>query len=78
MNIPRAEEPTLRKLMQLALNVGQLRGSGGDLEAWMSIDKYMDKENRALLAGGIPDADALVKSVETYLSQALLLEASKE
>ena len=75
MNIPRAEEPTLRKLAQLALNVGQLVGSGGELEPWMSIESYMDEENRALLAAGVPDVEALVASVEDYLSQALLLEA---
>ena len=58
-----------------ATQVGQLVGSGGELEPWMSIESYMDEENRALLAAGVPDVEALVASVEDYLSQALLLEA---
>ena len=62
VSIPLNEEPTIRKLMQLAFNIGQLIGSKETLENWMYIDNYMNKENRSILANSIPDK--LVETIE--------------
>lgn len=45
IRIPLLEEPNIRKIIQLALNIGQYTGSGGKKEEWMTLDYYLSKEN---------------------------------
>ena len=45
IRIPLTEKPSLRKIIQLALNIGQYTGSGGTKKEWMSLDKYLSKNN---------------------------------
>ena len=45
IRIPLKEEPSLRKIIQIALNVGQYTGSGKPKEKWMNIDNYLTKDD---------------------------------
>ena len=45
VRIPLTEKPTIRKIIQIALNIGQYTGSGGKKKKWMNIDNYLSKEN---------------------------------
>ena len=39
------EKPNLRKIIQIALNIGQYTGCGGKKEKWMNIEGYLTKNN---------------------------------
>jgi hypothetical protein len=43
VRIPLTEEPSVRKIIQVALNIGQYTGSGGKKQDWMSLDNYISK-----------------------------------
>ena len=43
IRIPLTEKPSLRKIIQLALNIGQYTGSGGVKKEWMNLNTYLSK-----------------------------------
>jgi hypothetical protein len=45
VRLPLNDSASFVKIMQLALNIGQYIGSGGHVTHWMSIDKYISREN---------------------------------
>ena len=45
VRIPLNEEPSIRKIIQIALNIGQYTGSGGKKEKWMNLESYLTKDN---------------------------------
>ena len=45
VRIPLNEEPSLRKIIQIALNIGQYTGSGKKKEKWMNIENYLTKDD---------------------------------
>ena len=45
IRIPLNEEPSLRKIIQVALNIGQYTGSGKEKEKWMTLDNYLSASN---------------------------------
>ena len=45
VRIPLQEKVSLKKIIQIALNIGQYIGSGGKKEKWMSLDNYLTKKN---------------------------------
>ena len=54
VRIPLTEKPTIRKIIQIALNIGQYTGSGGKKKKWMNIDNYLSKENIKKIDSKIP------------------------
>lgn len=54
IRIPLNEKPTLRKIIQIALNIGQYTGSGFPKEPWMNIENYLTKENIKKINTQIP------------------------
>ena len=54
VRIPLTEKPTIRKIIQIALNIGQFTGSGGKKKKWMNIDNYLSKENIKKIDSKIP------------------------
>ena len=55
VRIPLNEEPNIRKIIQIALNIGQYTGSGGKKEKWMNLESYLTKENIRKLDSKIPE-----------------------
>jgi Zn-dependent M32 family carboxypeptidase len=47
-------KPNLRKIIQVALNIGQYIGISDEFYSWMSIDKYVTKPNIEQLSMHIP------------------------
>lgn len=45
IRIPLTEEPSLRKIIQIALNIGQYTGSGGKKNKWMKLENYLTANN---------------------------------
>ena len=39
------KKPSLRKIIQPALNIGQYTGSGGVKKEWMNLNTYLSKKN---------------------------------
>lgn len=62
IRIPLNEEPSIRKIIQLALNIGQYTGSGGKKEEWMNLESYLTKENIQKLNEEIPNE--LIQSIK--------------
>lgn len=54
IRIPLTEEPNLRKIIQLALNIGQWTGSGGKKENWMKLHSYLAENDIIYLNSKIP------------------------
>jgi len=54
VRIPLTEKPTIRKIIQIALNIGQYTGSGGKKKKWMNIDNYLSKENIKKIDSKLP------------------------
>ena len=54
VRIPLKETPTIRKIVQVALNIGQYRGSGGEI-IFNSIDDFITKKDTIELSKYIPD-----------------------
>ena len=68
IRIPLKEEPSLRKIIQIALNIGQYTGLGKPKEKWMNLDNYLTKEdicniNSNLSKGMINDINKYLKSI---------------
>ena len=55
VRIPLNEEPSLRKIIQIALNIGQYTGCGGKKEKWMNLESYLTKKDIRKLDSQIPD-----------------------
>ena len=55
VRIPLNEKPNIRKIIQIALNIGQYTGSGGKKEKWMKLENYLTKENIKKLDSMIPE-----------------------
>lgn len=64
VRIPLKETPTIRKIVQVALNIGQHRGSGGEI-IFNSIDDFITKKDIIELSKYIPDE--LVREILYYL-----------
>lgn len=64
VRIPLTEKPTIRKIIQIALNIGQYRGSGGEM-IFDSIDDFITKKDTIELSKYIPDE--LVRKILDYL-----------
>ena len=64
VRIPLKETPTIRKIVQVALNIGQHRGSGGEI-FFDSIDDFIRKKDIVQLSKYIPDE--LVARINSYL-----------
>jgi hypothetical protein len=64
VRIPLKETPTIRKIVQVALNIGQHRGSGGEI-IFNSIDDFITKKDIIELSKYIPDE--LVRIILDYL-----------
>ena len=54
IRIPLQEKPSLRKIIQIALNIGQYTGLGGKKEKWMHLTNYLTKKNIDLINSKIP------------------------
>ncbi len=62
--IPSTEEPSLRKIMQLALNIGQFMGMKkprGLMIPPKTADTYLLKKDLSVKLGDICDKDSLAK-----------------
>jgi hypothetical protein len=64
VRIPLKEAPTIRKIVQVALNIGQHRGSGGEI-IFNSIDNFIRKKDIEKLSKYI--SDELVARINSYL-----------
>ena len=64
VRIPLKETPTIRKIVQVALNIGQHRGSGGEI-IFNSIDDFITKKDIIELSKYIPAE--LVREILDYL-----------
>ncbi len=43
IRIPLTEQPSLQKILQLALNIGQYTGSGNEKTKWMNLKYYVSQ-----------------------------------
>ena len=64
VRIPLKETPTIRKIVQVALNIGQHRGSSGEIN-FNSIDDFITKKDIIELSKYI--SDELVREILYYL-----------
>jgi len=64
VRIPLKEATTIRKIIQIALNIGQYKGSGGKI-IFNSIDNFITKKDIIELSKYIPDE--LVRKILDYL-----------
>ncbi len=64
VRIPLKESPTIRKIIQVALNIGQHKGSGGKI-IFNNIDEFITKKDIVELSKYIPDN--LVVKIRQYL-----------
>jgi hypothetical protein len=64
VRIPLTEKPTIRKIIQIALNIGQYRGSGGKM-IFDNIGKFIYRKDIVELSKHIPDD--LVRNIWKYL-----------
>lgn len=55
IRIPLTEKPSLRKIIQLALNIGQYEGIINKKEKWMRLDYYLTKKDIREISTKIPD-----------------------
>lgn len=54
VRIPLNEKPTIRKIIQIALNIGQYKGSGGKM-IFDNIGQFISQKNIVELSKHIPD-----------------------
>jgi hypothetical protein len=54
VRIPLTEKPTIRKIIQIALNIGQYRGSGGKM-IFDNIGQFISRKDIMELSQHIPD-----------------------
>ena len=54
IRLPLTEKPSLRKVIQVALNIGQYTGSGGKKQEWMNLECYLTQDNIAKISRQIP------------------------
>lgn len=45
IRIPLKEEPSIIKIIQIALNICQYTGYGGKKQEWMTLENYLTKED---------------------------------
>ena len=64
VRIPLKEAPTIRKIIQIALNIGQYRGSGGKL-IFDNIGQFISRKDIAELSKHIPGD--IVRKIREYL-----------
>ena len=64
VRIPLIEKPTIRKIIQIALNIGQYRGSGGKI-IFDNIGQFIYRKDIVELSKHIPDD--LVGKIIGYL-----------
>jgi hypothetical protein len=64
VRIPLKEAPTIRKIIQIALNIGQYRGSGGKM-IFDNIGQFIYRKDIVELSKHIPDD--LVGKIREYL-----------
>ena len=64
VRIPLIEKPTIRKIIQIALNIGQYRGGGGKI-IFDSIDDFIYRKDIVELSRYI--SDDLVRKISGYL-----------
>jgi hypothetical protein len=64
VRIPLTEKPTIRKIIQIALNIGQYRGSGGKM-IFDNIGQFIYRKDIVELSKHIPDV--LVGKIRVYL-----------
>jgi hypothetical protein len=54
VRIPLTEKPTIRKIIQIALNIGQYRGSGGKM-IFDNIGQFISQKDIVKLSKHIPE-----------------------
>ena len=68
--IPMTEKPTIKKIMQVALNIGQCKGMGGkydkDLVGRTKIDNYISKKDIIRISNELDEKN--VQKLYEYLS----------
>jgi len=64
VRIPLKEAPTIRKIIQIALNIGQYRGSGGKM-IFNNIGQFISRKDIVELSKHIPDD--VVRKIWEYL-----------
>jgi hypothetical protein len=64
VRIPLTEKPTIRKIIQIALNIGQYKGSGGKI-IFDNIGQFIYRKDIVELSKHIPDV--LVRKIREYL-----------
>jgi hypothetical protein len=64
VRIPLTEKPTIRKIIQIALNIGQYRGGGGKM-IFDNIGQFISRKDIAELSKHIPGD--LVRKIREYL-----------
>jgi len=66
VRIPLTEEPSIKKIIQIALNIGQYTGSGGKKKEWMHLENYLTKKNIQKMSSQIPEN--LMIELNSYLN----------
>jgi hypothetical protein len=64
VRIPLTEKPTIRKIIQIALNIGQYKGSGGKI-IFDNIGQFIYRKDIVELSKHIPDD--LIRKITGYL-----------
>ena len=71
VRIPLTENPTIRKIIQIALNIGQCQGKGSKYDVYLKnrtrITDYISNEDINQLSSQIPDST--MKQVEAHLQK---------
>ena len=65
VRIPLTESPTIRKIIQIALNIGQYKASSNGKYLYKRIDQFISKADIVRLSEFIPDK--IVEEIEKYL-----------